>query len=131
MAFRSYVKGDTMQREDVDCYIEMRTTSTSRWPAHVKAHYLVGKEMVPICHPDVAERIGRPQDLLQWPLLHHAHYPDNWRVWFSAQGVDSRRVKLDASFDLTAGLIEAVVARMGVAVVPACQIGRASCRERV
>jgi LysR family transcriptional regulator, glycine cleavage system transcriptional activator len=131
VTFKPYLKGDTMQREDVDCYIELRASATSRWPAHVKAHYLLGREMMPICHPDVASRIVRPADLLQWPLLHHANYPDNWRKWFEAQGVDARRIKLDAGFDLTAGLIEAVAARMGVAVVPACLIERELAERRV
>ncbi|MBC7954764.1 MAG: LysR family transcriptional regulator, partial [Cytophagales bacterium] len=63
LAFKPYWKGDAMQRDDVDCYIETRATATSRWSNHVKATYVIGKEIVPICHPSVARKIKSPQDL--------------------------------------------------------------------
>ena len=28
-----------------------------------------------------------PADLLTRPLLYHSNYPDNWRLWFAALGV--------------------------------------------
>jgi DNA-binding transcriptional LysR family regulator len=124
LVFKPYQKDDTMQRDDVDCYLETRASAGSRWPRHVQATYVIGRDIVPICHPDVAARIRTPQDLLRFALLHHASFPGNWALWLSRQGVDTRSLKLAASFDLAAALIEAVVAGMGVAVVQRCLIER-------
>jgi DNA-binding transcriptional LysR family regulator len=124
LVFTPYHKDDAMQRDDVDCYIETRATASSRWPRHVQATYIVGRDIVPICHPGAAPRIRTPQDLLRFPLLHHGSYPGNWALWLSQQGVDTRSLPLAAGFDLAAALIEAVVAGMGVAVVQRCLIER-------
>lgn len=124
LVFTPYHKDDAMQRDDVDCYIETRASASSRWPRHVQATYIVGRDIVPICHPGMAARIRAPQDLLRFPLLHHGSFPGNWALWLSQQGVDTRALKLAAGFDLAAAMIEAVVAGMGVAVVQRCLIER-------
>jgi DNA-binding transcriptional LysR family regulator len=131
VVFKPYRADDDFRRDDVDCWIRTRTTSTSRWPAHVQASYIVGKEIVPICHPSLLERIRGPADLLRQPLLHHVNYPDNWALWCRTQGLDAGALKLGAGFDLAAGLIEAVAANMGVAVVQVCLIERELTEQRV
>jgi LysR family glycine cleavage system transcriptional activator len=124
IVFKPYWKDDDFHREDVDCWIQTRASASARWPRHVQATYLTGREIVPICHPSVASRIRAPADLLRLPLLHHVNFPDNWALWFGAQRVSHRGMKLGPGFDLAAGLIEAVAANVGVAVVQCCLIER-------
>lgn len=131
VVFKPYWKDDDFRRDDVDCWIQTRATATSRWPAHVQATYIVGKEIVPICHPSLSGRINEPADLLRQPLLHHVNYPDNWALWCKVHGVDAGGLRLGAGFDLAAGLIEAVAANMGVAVVQTCLIERELEQQRV
>ena len=131
LLFQSYRRNDDLLRDDVDCWLLARTTATSRWPRHVRATYIVGREIVPICHPRLAARIRQPSDVLQFPLLHHTGFPHNWALWCASQGVDARDLKLGAGFDLAAGLIEAVVADMGIAVVQRCLIERELAEQRV
>ncbi len=100
IVFKPYRKDDDFHREDVDCWIETRASASSRWPRHVQATYVIGKEIVPICHPSLKERIKSPADLLRFALLHHVNYPGNWALWCRAQGVEGRGLKLDAGFDL-------------------------------
>jgi LysR family transcriptional regulator, glycine cleavage system transcriptional activator len=122
--FQPYRREDDLLRDDVDCWLVARPSASSRWPRHVRATYIVGREIVPICHPSVAGRIRAPGDVLRFPLLHHSGFPQNWALWCQAQRVDTRAIKLAAGFDLAAGLIEAVVANMGIAVVQRCLIER-------
>ena len=124
LAFKAYLVDDDFLRPDVDCWIQTRPTSSSRWPRHVQATYLIGREVVPICHPDVAGRIKAPEDFLRFPLLHHVNYPDNWALWFRTQGLSTGKPKLGPGFDLAAGIIEAVGAQMGVAVMQRCLVER-------
>ena len=123
--FKPYLIEDNFLREDVDCWVQTRPTRTHRWPRHVHATYLVGREIVPICPPDFARSIQTPEDLLRYPLLHHANYPGNWDIWLRAVGTaDRRTAELGPGFDLVAGLVEAVLAGLGVAVVQRCLVER-------
>lgn len=131
IVFKPYVKDDDFRRDDVDCWIQTRATHHSRWPPHVRATYLVGREIVAICPPAWRERIRTPQDLLSHPLLHHVNYPDNWALWLRTQGLADAAPALAAGFDLAAGLVEAVAAGMGVAVVQRCMIDHELAQGRV
>lgn len=131
VVFKPYVKDDDMKREDIDVWIQTRTTSTSRWPRHIRASYITGREIVPICHPSAAARIRTPANLLKLPLLHHSNYPGNWALWLRSQGLDTRGLRLAAGFDLGAGLIEAVAGNMGAAVLQSCLFERELAEGRV
>jgi LysR family glycine cleavage system transcriptional activator len=131
IVFKPYWKDDDFRRDDVDCWIQTRATHHSRWPAHVRATYLVGREIVAICPPGWRTRIRTPQDLLSHPLLHHVNYPDNWALWLRTQGLPDTTPTLAAGFDLAAGLVEAVAAGMGVAVVQRCMIDHELAQGRV
>lgn len=131
VVFKPYLKDDDMKRSDIDVWIQTRTSATSRWPRHVLASYVIGREIVPICHPARVAQIRQPADLLRHPLLHHTNYPDNWALWLRAQGVDVRNIRLAAGFDLGAGMIEAVAGNMGVAVVQVCLFERELAEGRV
>ena len=124
LIFKTYLVDDDFTRPDIDCWIQTRNTSTQRWPRHVKASYLVGREIVPVCHPSVAPQILDVPSLLEHPLLHHANYPGNWAIWLRAAGWPDIPAPLGTGFDLVSGIIEAVVSGLGVAVVQRCLVER-------
>jgi LysR family transcriptional regulator, glycine cleavage system transcriptional activator len=124
LEFRRWRHDDRFERDDVDCWINPRPSAHSRWPDGVVAQYLLGRELVPVCHPSRAARLTRPQDVLQHPLLHHSAHPGDWSLWLKAQGLQAAPPRLATGFDLAAALIEAVVADMGMAVVQLCLIER-------
>ncbi len=122
LAFQSYDIRDDFLRDDVDCWLQGRQSSASRWPRHIEATYVIGREISPICHPSQAHRIRTPADLLRLPLLYQSRYPDNWALWLRKAGIESKELPLQTGFD--SGLVEAVMAGMGVAVVQLCLIER-------
>ncbi|MCM5678924.1 LysR substrate-binding domain-containing protein [Schlegelella sp. S2-27] len=124
LIFKTYLVDDDFLRPDIDCWVQTRHSPTQRWPRHVKASYLVGREIVPVCHPSIAARIRAPADLLQYPLLHHANYPGNWQIWLQAAAWTGAEVELGPGFDLVSGIVEAVMSGLGVAVVQRCLIER-------
>ncbi len=107
---------------DVDAWL--RPTSGA-FPNGIAAEYIVGRELVAICHPK--ELRGRnaliqPIDLLSRPLLCNTNYQHNWRLWLDAVGLSSQEIKPSADFEQVSMLVQAVVAGLGVAVVQRCLI---------
>lgn len=97
-----------------------------QWP---QAHcdYLLGREIVVICHPDrlrtrqAAGRWTNPAELLEEPLLYHANAPDNWQRWFEAVGV-AGKPQLGTALDQVSIIVRAVMADMGIAVLQRCLV---------
>ena len=92
-----------------------------QWP-HWRCDYLLGREIVVICHPDRlrARRAAgcwrTPAELLDEPLIYHTNAPDNWAHWFNAVGV-ATRPRLDTALDQISIIARAVMADMGIAVL--------------
>lgn len=129
LAFQGYDKADNFLRDDVDCWLQSRTSASGRWPRHVQATYVIGRDIIAICHPGQAGRILTPQDFLRLPLLYHARYPDNWALWCRKAGIDAPAPRLEVGFDT--GIVEAVMAGMGAAVIQCCLIERELALQRV
>ncbi len=97
------------------------------WPG-LQVDYVIGRDMVPICHPDRARarheagRWTRPEELLGEPLLYHTTAPANWQHWLQAAGVPSAAPRLTTGFDQVSILLQAVKADMGVAVLQRCLV---------
>lgn len=117
---RQFRHDEDFTRDDVDFWIEVKRPHR-KWPDHVHTRYLLGRELVPVCAPELKAQFRRPQDLLSATLLGHSNFPDNWTTWFDAAGVPAKP-RLGPSFDLTMNLIVAAKSGMGVAVVPACLV---------
>jgi len=98
-----------------------------QWPGW-QADYVIGREMVVICHPQrLAARRARglwntPAGLLDEPLLYHGNGVDNWAWWFAAAGVAPEGVRLASGFDQVSILVRAVMADMGIAVLQHCLV---------
>jgi len=97
------------------------------WPG-LQVDYVVGREMVPICHPERARarhdagRWQQPEELLDEPLLYHTTAPANWQHWLEAAGVPRAAPPLATGFDQVSILVQAVKANMGVAVLQRCLV---------
>lgn len=96
-----------------------------KWPG-LQVDYVVGRELIPVCHPDRARQrhsAGRwrePAELMEEPLLYHTTAPANWANWLQAAGVPNAAPKLSSGFDQVSILIQAVRADMGIAVLQRC-----------
>lgn len=95
----------------------------SQWPTW-ECDYLIGREVVPVCHPARAarQRWRRPADLVAEPLLAHSTSPGNWAQWLRAAGVEGMEPELSTVFDQVSILIQAALADMGVALVQRCLV---------
>lgn len=103
------------------------TGEANQWPGW-QVDYVIGREMVPICHPAraharrVANLWKTPADLMGEPLLFHTTAPRNWQHWLQATGVPDAAPTLARGFDQVSILLEAVKADMGVAVLQRCLV---------
>ncbi len=119
--FVPYVQGYDFTRADLDCSILF---GDGHWPGAV-AEYIAGHEMALIAPPALAQRITQARDLVGMTLLHHVSVPHAWAQWATVHGLSSA-----AGFNPMAGpqldqfhsLIRAVMAGMGVALVPYCLV---------
>ncbi|HWI83872.1 LysR substrate-binding domain-containing protein [Ramlibacter sp.] len=119
LSFAPYRRDDGMDAADVHAWLR---GGSAPWPRHIRAHYVVGRELVPICRPEDAAGLATPQDLLARPLLFHTNYPDNWAHWFRSVGCEPRGLQPAADFELVSLLVQAVIAGLGVAVVQRCLV---------
>ncbi len=101
--------------------------TAGQWPQW-QADYVIGSEMVPICHPSRAAlrsaegRWRHPAELQDEPLLHHTTAPANWQNWLRAAGVPDAAPRLSTGFDQVSILVQAVKADMGLAVLQRCLV---------
>lgn len=95
----------------------------SQWPTW-ECDYLIGREVVPVCHPARAarQRWKHPADLAAEPLLAHSTSPGNWAQWLHAAGAEGVEPELSTVFDQVSILIQAALADMGVALVQRCLV---------
>ncbi len=89
------------------------------WPGAI-ADYLFGEDMVPVCSPALLKNGApiAPEELERLPLLHQSARPDAWREWFAAAGLANVNAMGGARYELFAMLVEAALAKLGVALVP-------------
>lgn len=94
------------------------------WPNAV-ADYIIGKEVVPICHPNLLagkNRIKSAPDLLRHTLLQHSSVPRGWQDWFDSLGFEEVNGMVGPRFDQFSVIVQAVIAGLGVAIVPRCLV---------
>ncbi|GAB4398792.1 MAG: transcriptional regulator GcvA [Rhodoferax sp.] len=90
--------------------------------AHTCADYLTGRNLLLVGAPQIAGQIRDPQDLKHCGLLHHTSLPHVWENWRRANGDLPMNAYAGMRFEQFSLLIEAAVAGLGVALVPACLI---------
>ncbi|MGQ0610007.1 MAG: transcriptional regulator GcvA [Paracoccaceae bacterium] len=93
------------------------------WPGF-RAHRLTRERIVPLCRPDIAARLDRPDDLAAERLLHVLGYQDGWPSWTAAVGAQAVDPGKGLWFDTTHMALEVAAHGGGVA------LGRSSMIER-
>lgn len=123
--FSAYRRNEDFSGSTPDASILAGTPE--QWPGW-QADYVIGREMVVICHPDrVAARKAQsrwqtPIELLDEPLLFHSNAPENWALWLRAASGHTGAVIPANGFDQVSILIRAVMADMGLAVLQRCLV---------
>ena len=114
--FVPYVQGYDFSRADLDCSILF---GDGNWPDTV-AEYIAGREMALIAPP--SQVIAAAQDLVGMTLLHHVSVPQAWAHWAGVHAVANINTLAGPQLDQFHSLIRAVMAGMGVALVPHCLV---------
>jgi LysR family transcriptional regulator, glycine cleavage system transcriptional activator len=114
--FVPYVQGYDFTRADLDCSILF---GDGNWPGAV-ADYIAGHEMALIAPP--SQTITTAQDVAGMTLLHHVSVPQAWARWADVHGATGFNPLAGPQLDQFHSLIRAVMAGMGVALVPHCLV---------
>jgi DNA-binding transcriptional LysR family regulator len=96
--------------EDVDVAVRY---GTGGW-AGLRCDRIMDDVITPLCNARLAERLRKPDDILNVPLLHE-QYEHDWRTWFRAAGLSVGQLKKGPIFDSTRVAVEAAIAGVGVA----------------
>lgn len=108
-----YLPANDFLDPQTDCWIVPPPINGGAWPPHILSEYLAGKDIVPICHPKLASKLRKPEDLLRYPLLHHLEQPGDWLAWMTMQHC-TQPFSLDSGFNTVADIIDAVAGDFGV-----------------
>lgn len=110
-------------REDVQSATQDMTAiicaGTGKWPGYISHKLLTEKLLVvasPAALPDY--RCMSPANVAEHSLLNVVSRPGAWSDWFDRHGVDHRHMKSGPHFELTAHLIQAVSAGIGIGLIP-------------
>lgn len=118
--FVPYLQGYDFQRADLDCSILF---GNGTWPGAV-ADYLAGRDVVLIAPPASPDQpaLRRAQDIAGFTLLQHVSVPHAWTRWCEAHEVAGVNTLMGPQLDQFHSLIRAVMAGMGLALVPRCLV---------
>lgn len=118
--FVPYLQGYDFQRADLDCSILF---GNGNWPGAV-ADYLTGRDVVLIAPPAAPRKphLRKAQDVAGFTLLQHVSVPHAWSHWCEAHGVGGINALMGPQLDQFHSLIRAVMAGMGLALVPHCLV---------
>lgn len=118
--FVPYVHGYDFSNPELDCSILF---GDGHWPG-ARSHYLSGNQVALIAPREgVAEvPIRSPQDVARCTLLRHVTVPEAWLRWSETHGVAGLDPLAGPQFDQFQTMIRAVMAGMGVALVPRCLV---------
>jgi LysR family transcriptional regulator, glycine cleavage system transcriptional activator len=120
LQFVPFAQGYTFDRADLDGSILF---GQGHWPG-AEATYLTGREVMLIAPPAPKSKplLRKPQDISKFTLLQHATVPQAWAHWCEAHGVKNINPLSGPQLDQFHSLIRAVMAGMGLALVPRCLV---------
>jgi LysR family transcriptional regulator, glycine cleavage system transcriptional activator len=118
--FVPFAQGYTFSRPDLDCSILF---GDGNWPGAV-AEYVIGRDVVLIAPPAPKSKpfLKKPQDIAKFTLLQHASVPQAWVNWCDAHGVSGVNPLAGPQLDQFHSTIRAVMAGMGLGLVPRCLV---------
>ena len=119
LVFLPYRMDYDLDSPDVDAAIRF---GTGLWP-DIRSDYITGRELVPVCAPDLfTTRPESPADLLSKPLLHHTTASHLWASWFKDAGCEAPGSRNGAHYEQYFLLSQAAIAGIGVALIPRCLV---------
>ncbi|MFL6633422.1 MAG: LysR substrate-binding domain-containing protein [Massilia sp.] len=103
--------------EEIDAAI---TVGTGDWPNALVGHRLFNEFLIAVASPKAFTELQKPSPdwASQQLLLTVATNQQAWAEWFSHHKLDHRLMRIGPSFELTAHLIQAVRAGIGIGLVP-------------
>lgn len=113
--FLPYANAESMMSEGV-CTAVIRF-GEGVW-ANTESIYVLGKELVAVAAPLFAEKINRPEDLNEMPLLHHTSVLHAWESWRQVNKVTNLDSYAGMRLEQYTMIIQAAKAGLGVALVP-------------
>ncbi len=101
---------------DMDAII---CVGSGEWPGYI-SHKLLSEKLVVVASPTALPeyRAMSPANVAEHALLNVVSRPSAWSDWFDSHDVDHRNMRSGPSFELTAHLIQAVSAGIGIGLVP-------------
>lgn len=89
------------------------------WPGYI-SHLLLKEKLVVIASPTALADFHAmsPSDVADQVLLNLVSRPNAWSDWFDRNNLSHRSMRTGPSFELTAHLIQAVSAGIGIGLVP-------------
>ncbi|WP_305984098.1 LysR substrate-binding domain-containing protein [Roseibium sp. MMSF_3544] len=109
----SAIWADTVLETGID--IEIRL-GTGNWP-DVQAEGLGAEFVVPVCHPDLAKDLKKPDDLIDRTRIHTLGFDDHWTRYFDALGITSSPEPASVTVDTSLAAVEWAAAQGGIALV--------------
>jgi LysR family transcriptional regulator, glycine cleavage system transcriptional activator len=118
--FVPFAQGYDFHLPELDCAIRY---GEGTWPGAM-ADYLTGRTMVVIAPPRSAKLLPlrKPQDAARHVLLQHATVPRAWEAWCQQHQVRGINPLAGPTLDQYTSLVHAVMAGMGLALVPRCLV---------
>ncbi|MGY6706867.1 MAG: LysR substrate-binding domain-containing protein [Rhizobiaceae bacterium] len=95
---------------DIDLAIRV---GAGNWPG-VRASFLMAQEVFPVCAPELAARLRRPDDLLAAPILRDVNSTLGWQIWLDRFGIDEADLPEGHGFTDASLCLEAAIAGQGV-----------------
>ncbi len=113
-------RGQDFNGLDLDCAIRY---GNGDW-LDADSDFLAGRDMCLIAPPAVHQGpvLRRPADIAGYTLLRHFQVPHAWPQWCQAQGVLGVSTQQGPVLDNYNSVIRAVMAGLGLALVPACLV---------
>ncbi len=105
--------GPTFDFADYDVDVAIRYGT--EFPG-LRSHQLFHPDAIPVCSPEMARTLRRPDDLQPRMLLRAKYLPDEWRAWLDEAGLPSLDHRLGPLFDSTLLAVEAAKTGLGVAL---------------
>ena len=117
--FVPYVHSYNFERPELDCAILF---GDGHWPG-VRAHYLTGRQLALIAPRQGSEQAPRQAgDVAACTRLRHVSVPEAWQRWAATHEMAGTDWLNGPQFDQFQTMIRAVMAGMGLALVPRCLV---------
>jgi len=118
--FIPFTRGNEPAPPQLDCAFRY---GEGTWPG-MAAHYIAGREFVLIAPPGLpaSQRLRRPGDVRKHALLQHPMEATAWLRWCERHGVAHPDPMGGPKLDQVTSIVRAVMAGLGVGLVPRCLV---------